>query len=75
LYYGSDKIEKNNFEQYIPLTDKSWLMDFLPYEEKYVKQYRDASTDKRLELLAKDKSNYFDNWFMYHAPFLKEYNL
>ena len=75
LYYSAQNIQKMNFDQYIPKTSHSWLMDIIPYTDDYIKEFRDATTDKKMDLLTGDPKNYFTNWLTFMTPLLKDWKL
>lgn len=72
LYYSSQEVTNNWFDLYIPLTPKSFLMEIIPYTDKYLKEYRKLSWKLGVEKILTDRWTYWSAWLMNNIPLLKE---
>lgn len=72
LYYSAQEITKNWYNLYIPTTSRSWLMEILPYQDNYIKEFRKLSWEAAMDKVMADFKTYWESWILYNIPILKE---
>ena len=75
LRFASTEIEKNGFNQYIPLTARSFLQTFIAAPDQYIDMYRKEKTSKFVDKLINLADPYTVNtWAMNLIPFYSSWS-
>ena len=75
LYYSAQDVTNNWFDLYIPHTANSFLMQIMPYTDKYIGDFQKMNGKASMEKLLTDFPTYGTNRLSYNLPLLKDWNM